>query len=329
MKKLTLVILSMTLTFLLASCSLSLVGKPTPFPTAVVLPTLTPVIAPTVTPGLPSPTATIAVPTVTPGVPPAPTSNVATPGGIIPGIPSGPYGVINVAPADVLNVRSGPGAGYGIIGSFASTATNVMRAGPSAIIGGDTWVQLQSPNGWVNSAYLTAYVSPATFCADGNVNTLITNLGNALKSSNGQLLASLVSPVHGMTVHLWLHERGITFDREHAPWVFTSTYSHNWGIHPASGLDTTGSFHEVVLPKLLDVFNAPAPGYTLSCNSVQTGGASYDTSWPSVYANVNYYSLYKPGPAGNELSWRTVLVGVEYVNGLPYVFSLTQLEWEP
>ncbi len=327
MKKRIPAMLSIALTFLLASCTLSLFGSPTPFPTAMVLPTLTP--APTSTPGIPTATATIAVPTLTPGAPVAPTSNIATPGGIIPGIPSGPYAVILVAPTDVLNVRSGPGAGDGIVGSFAATATNVMRAGPSAIVDGATWVQVQNPGGWVNSTYLTAYVSPAAFCADGNVNTLITNLGNALKSSNGELLASVVSPVHGMTVHLWIRERGITFDREHARWVFTSTYSHNWGIHPASGLETTGSFHETVLPKLLDVFAAPAPGYTLACNSVQVGGASYDTSWPPQYANINFYSLYKPGPAGNELSWRTVLVGVEYANGLPYVFSLTQLEWEP
>jgi hypothetical protein len=92
---------------------------------------------------------------------------------------------------------------------------------------------------------------------------------------------------------------------------------------------TTGSFHGTVLPKLLDVLNAPAPGYTLGCNSVNVGGASYNTSWPAIYANVNYYSLHKPGPVGNELSWRTILVGVEYVNGQPYVFGLIQLEWEP
>jgi hypothetical protein len=329
MKKIIPAVLSITLTFLLASCTLSLFGTPTPFPTAVVLPTLTPVALPTSTPGIPTATATIAVPTLTPGAPIVPTSNVATSGVIIPGIPSGPYAVILVASTDVLNVRSGPGAGYSTVGSFASTATNVMRAGPSAIVDGVTWVQVQNPSGWVNSTYLTQYVTPQTFCADGNVNTLIANLGNALKSSNGQLLASLVSPAHGMTVHLWIHEKGITFDREHARWVFDSTYANDWGVAPGSGLETTGSFHETVLPKLLDVINAPTPGYTLTCDKVQTGGASYDTSWRPEFANVNFYSLYKPGPAGNELSWRTVLVGVEYVNGLPYIFSLTQLEWEP
>jgi hypothetical protein len=334
MKKIILAILNISLTFLLASCTLSLFGSPTPFPTAVVLPTLTlapTMVAPTSTPGIPTATATIAVPTLTPGAPVVPTiaATSVTSSGIIPGVPSGPYAVILIAPTDVLNIRSGPGAGYSVVGSFAATATNVMRTGSSSVVDGANWVQVQGPSGWVNSTYLTAYVSPSAFCADGNVNTLITNLGNALKSSNGEVLALLVSPAHGMTVHLWIHEKGITFDRDHARWVFDSTYANNWGVHPASGLEITGSFHEIVLPKLLDVINAPAPGYTLTCNSVQVGGANYDTSWPPEYANVNFFSLYKPGPVGNEFSWRTMLVGVEYVKGLPYVFSLTQLEWEP
>jgi hypothetical protein len=84
-----------------------------------------------------------------------------------------------------------------------------------------------------------------------------------------------------------------------------------------------------VVPKWLEVFNAPAPGYTLSCNVPQTGGASYDTSWPASLTNINFYSLYKPGPAGNENSWRTLLIGVEYVLNQPYIFSVTQLQWEP
>ena len=321
-----LVILSLT------GCSLSLLGTPTPFPT-IVLASPTPLAA-TETP-LPTatvPTATMSLPTVTPGVPILPTVTPGTGGNLSPGSPSGPYAVIQVAPGDVLNVRAAPGAGSAIVGSFGATATDVMRTGPSSVVGSDLWVEVQNPSGgtgWVNAFYLTEYVAPATFCADGRVNTLLSNFGAALVTSNGEALAALVSPAHGMTVRLWRNGNAVTFDQEHAQWVFTSTYEHNWGAAPGSGLDTIGAFHVSVLPKLLDVFNAPAPGYTLSCNQVQTGGASYDTSWPATYANVNFYSIYKPGPAGNENSWRTLLVGIEYVQGQPYIFSVTQMDWEP
>jgi len=333
MKKIFPAFLGLGLIFALTGCTLSLFSTPAPSPTPLILPTPTQ-IPPSATPAAPAATATLSLPTLTPGAPPVATNAIipTAPGGILPGVPSGPYGVILVTSTDVLYVRSGPGAGNSIIGSFASTATNVMRTGPSSLVAGSLWVQVQNPSGgtgWVNSNYLTEYVAPAAFCADAKASALVANLANALKSSNGELLASLVSPAHGMTVHLWIREKGITFDREHARWVFTSTYPNNWGIQPGSGAQATGSFHEAVLPKLLDVLNAPAPGYTLSCDSVQVGGASYDTSWPAIYANVNFYSLNKPGPAGNELSWRTILVGVDYVNGQPYVFSLIQLEWEP
>ncbi len=328
MKKTILSLLSLGLLFALTGCSLPLLAASTPIPTLITIPSPTPRLAtPTAAAPTPTvPTPTVSLPTITPGSVVVPT---ATTSGIGSGSLSGPYGVILVAPGDVLNIHTGAGADYAISGSFSATVTNVMRTGPSSTVEGDLWVQVQNPgggSGWVNAKYLTEYVAPATFCADARVNTLLTNFGNALKTSGGETLASLVSPAHGMTVRLWRYSDPIIFDRDHARWVFDSTYEHNWGAAPGSGQDAIGAFHVVVLPKWLDVFNAI---YTLGCNSVQTGGASYDTSWPALYTNVNYYSLYKPGPTGNELSWRTLLIGVEYVQGQPYVYSVTQMDWEP
>ena len=320
----------------LSACTRSALGAPTPQATPMLLSTPTVVAAtlpPTASaaPVVASPIPTLILPAVTTAVPGA-VAATAAPGVIQAGLPSGPYGVILVAASDVLNVRSAAGTGSSIIGSFAATANNVMRTGPSMIVNNTQWVQVIAPSsgtGWVDAAYLTEYVAPVTFCADGRVNTLLTNFGNAVKSSNGGALDPLVSPFHGMAVRLWRNGNAVVFDQAHAQWIFTSTYAHDWGAAPGSGLDTVGDIHTKVVPKWLDVFNAPTPGYTLSCDTPQTGGASYDTSWPKPYTNVNFYSIYKPGPAGNENSWRTLLVGVEYVNGQPTIFSVTQLQWEP
>ena len=331
MNKTIIALLAIVLLVAMTGCSIS-VGTPTPQPTQITLPSSTPLPS-TPTTGAPTPTLTPV--TTTPGAPTPTTGSepTSTTGGIIPGLPSGPYGVILVVPGDVLNIRTGPGAGYPVSGTFAATATNVMRTGPSATVPeGDLWAQVQNPaggSGWVNANYLTEYVLPATFCTDGRVNTLISNFGISLETSNGGMLAPLVSPAHGMAVRLWRYSDPIIFDREHALWIFESTYEHDWGAAPASGLDTVGAFHLVVLPKLLDVFDAPPPGYISSCNVPQTGGASYDTSWPAIYTNINFYSLYKPGPADNELSWRTLLIGIEYVQSQPYIYSVTQMDWEP
>ena len=328
--KRTLFLLTLGLAVLtLGGCSLPLLENPTPLPTFIVLPSLPPLSAtPTITAF-----STPSLPTATPGVAPTATSSgvvpTATDGGSLPASPSGPYGVIRVAAGDVLNIRSNPGAGSPVSGSFSAADTTVIRTGPSSKVGEDLWVQVQNPggtSGWVNAAYLTEYVTPANFCADARVNALLANFANALKTSNSGTVSALVSPAHGMTVRLWRDGNAIVFDQADAQWIFVSTYEHNWGAAPGSGLDTIGAIHVVVLPKWLDVLNA---SYTLGCNIPQAGGASYATTWPATYANVNFYSLYKPGPAGNELSWRTLLIGVEYVQGQPYIFSVTQMDWEP
>ena len=336
-----LIIFTLTLGILsLTGCSLSLLATPASFPTLIPLASPTPLSvvpteAPTDTLSVPTNTPAVSQPTETP-IPVAPTATtgaVPTPtaGSIVPGSPSGPYGVIQVAPADTLNIHSAPSVDSRVIGSFGGSIITIMRTGPSSSVGADQWVQVQysGGTGWVNAGYLTEYVAPAVFCADARVNTLLTNFSNAIKSSNGAALFPLVSPAHGMAVRLWRNGSVVVFDQAHAQYIFDSTYEHDWGAAPGSGLETIGAIHVVVLPKWLDVLNAPVPGYTLSCNVPQTGGASYDTSWPAIYANINFYSLYKPGPAGNENSWRTLLVGVEYVQGQPYIFSVTQLEWEP
>ena len=287
------------------------------------------------TPALPTAAPTQGLPTLTP----APAAATAIPGGvaptaatgvILPGLPSGPYGVIQVSPGDVLNVHSAAGTGSSVISSFAATANNVMRSGPSTYVNKALWVQVLSPSGgtgWVNAAYLTEYVAPATFCADGRVNTLLTNFSNAIKTSNGGTLYPLVSPLHGMTVRLWRNGNAVVFDQAHARWIFYQHLCHDWGAAPGSGLDTVGAIHVDVLPKWLDVFNAQLH-FELQYPPDRRRQLRYFLAG-QLYANVNFYSLYKPGPAGNENSWRTLLIGVEYVQNQPYIFSVTQLEWEP
>jgi hypothetical protein len=50
------------------------------------------------------------------------------------------------------------------------------------------------------------------------------------------------------------------------------------------------------------------------------------TPWP--YTNIHYYNLYKPA-TDQQLDFRTWLIGVEYVNGQPYLHSMVSIVWEP
>jgi len=238
--------------------------------------------------------------------------------------------VILVAQNDVLNVRKGAGVNYAIVDRLDPHAVNITLVGKEKMVNGSRWVKIRRSAGgvgWVNARYLTETVTPAEFCADAKVTTLLANFKTALTKQDGALLAALVSPAHGLNVTYLRTGKTITYTPALARWVFTSTYAANWGTHPASGLEVKGSFHQEVLPKILDVVSNPNTSAT--CNNPATGPKNYQFYWPFQYGNINYYALLKPGTPGVDLDWRTWLVGVEYVNGQPYLFSLLQLFWEP
>jgi hypothetical protein len=138
-------------------------------------------------------------------------------------------------------------------------------------------------------------------------------------------LASLVSPEHGMDARLYRDGRVVNYDRQHASALFESSFAVNWGNAPGSGLPSTGSFRELLVPDLLDVLNSD---YELTCNLVRVGGATYTAVWP--YPEIDFYSLHFPGsPAYDELDWHTWILGIHYLEGVPYLYAIMQFKWEP
>jgi hypothetical protein len=245
-----------------------------------------------------------------------------------------PYAVVLVSPIDVLNVRVGAGVVNAIIGTLSSTATSVNRTGPATSFGGERWVEIQNQGGgqgfgrgWVNAKFLTEYVAPSTFCADSRVTTLLNNLKTAMLNSNGDLFASLVSPVHGLDLRLWRYGTVANYTPEEASWVFRSDYVVDWGPAPGSGEATPGSFNAQPLPKLQEVLGS---SNTLHCNNTLDLATFSLEPWPPEYANINYYTVYKPGTDQyGGLDWRAWIAGVEYVQGEPKLFALIHFQWEP
>jgi Bacterial SH3 domain len=240
-----------------------------------------------------------------------------------------PYAVVLVAENDVLNVRQSPGADSAIVIALPPDETGLELTGKQATIGDDRWVELHLPgggSGWVNSYYLTEQVQGTIFCADPQTTQLVANLRQALVDRDGVLLGSLASPVHGLDLAYLHNGNTANYNLEEAGWLFQSDYAMDWGAHPDSGLEVVGPFKETVLPDLLDLLTAQ---YQTSCNTGELGGGNYIYKWPGRYHNINYLVLHKPGPPGNELSWRTWIAGVEYVQGHPYLFALVHLFWEP
>src|ERR1044071_4396373 len=102
-----------------------------------------------------------------------------------------------------------------------------------------------------------------SICNDPQVTALIDSFKSAILKSDGALLSSLVSPSRGMDVAYFRDGTVITYDQNHARFLFDTTYQVDWGAEPGSGAAKRGAFHDVVVPKLRESFNQP---YTLQCN---------------------------------------------------------------
>ena len=238
---------------------------------------------------------------------------------------TGPYAVVNVASNDVLNIRSGAGSTYPIIGYYAPDAKDVYRTGPSTSADGAVWVEVRRGDGltgWVNSYYLTEYLTHDAFCADSRIPPLIEQVRQSMTQSNGNLLAPSVSPLHGVNMHLWAYGPAVNYSQASAVNIYTDPTIYNWGGGP-SGLPDTGTFNAVVKPKYLEVLNVP--NRETYCDELTK---VYPLARPWPYPNIRYYNLYKPG-SDLVLDFRTLLIGIEYINGQPYVYGMVTVVWEP
>lgn len=237
----------------------------------------------------------------------------------------GPYAVTLVSPTDLLNIRSGAGVSNPVIGAFPRDAMGVMRTGPMSQADGATWVEVLRPDGgtgWVNFNYLTEQVSRDAFCSDARIAPLIGQLKQTVNLSDGNLLAGMVSPKHGVNVNYWLHGMTVNYTPSTAATVFTSAESINWGAGP-SGISDVGTFAQIVQPEMADVLNS---SYQLVCDNPSYASMFVDP-WRST--NIHYYAVVKPASSDGNLDWKIWLVGFEYVDGQPYLYGAVRFIWEP
>lgn len=166
--------------------------------------------------------------------------------------------------------------------------------------------------------------STSSICSDPQVTALIDSFKKAVLTSDGMLLSSLISPTRHMDVAFFRDGTVITYTPEQAPFLFETTFEVDWGVAPGSGEPVKGSFHDVVVPELVKAFNQ---SYTLHCNELKHGGATYELAWPY---QGEFYSVYFPGTEANgNMDWNTWVLGIEYVNGKPYIYALMRFFWEP
>jgi hypothetical protein len=178
---------------------------------------------------------------------------------------------------------------------------------------------LVAPTGFAASTVPTTHDA---FCADTRITPLIDQLKSSMNQSNGDAFSALVSPTHGVDVRLWAYASPVNFNVAGAKNIFADTTSYTWGGGP-SGIPNVGAFTDTIQPKLLEVLNAP--NMETYCDNLTK---VYPLANPWPYPNMYYYNLYKPATSAG-FDFRTWLVGIEYVNGQPYISALVTIIWEP
>ncbi len=268
---------------------------------------------------IPNPTSTPPVisPTVTTRLSPEPTEPVI----------EGPlrYAVVWVAVGDVLRIRETAGITGTVVAELFPTQVGLERTGNTTRLGSSIWFEMRTPSGqlgWVRSWNVTEYVSENEFCRDGRVTELLDEFQRAVAEEDGEALKTLLSPKRGLVVRLdpWNPEVQIGLDE--AATAFSDSRLRDWGTRFAGETVIRGSFSELVAASLGQTLTeAVAP----TCNELTLGPQAADRAWPAEYTHVNFYS-YTIGPevTGNPNDWRTWVVGVEYVDGRPYVALLMQ-----
>jgi hypothetical protein len=310
------------LVFLSACTTLS-----TPTPTQALEPS--PTIGPELARATPLPTFQNPLAVGTPTLPSPASTQASSTAAVTNATPSATtYAVVLVSKNNTLTIRQNPGKGSKAIGSLPYDAKNIHLTGNESHMEDEKWVEIQNTDGsgWVNAAYLTQSISSSFFCNDPQVKTLLASFSNALKTKDAGVFQTLVSPAHGLKLGYLRGGTIANYSLAQVGWLFSSTYPMHWGEAPGSGMAVTGSFSQIILPKLIDVL---AGNYALYCNELKVGGASYPVAWPDDYVNINFLSLYRAGSAGEELNWRTWMMGVEYSDSKPTIFALNHFTWEP
>jgi len=240
--------------------------------------------------------------------------------------------VVMIKEGDVLNVQASPGGQSAVLTTLSAHAIDISYTGNSQELDGENWFEIRTVDnllGWVKAENVTEQVISDQFCADNQINTLISQFMKTIQSRDGVQFAQLINPRRGLIIkHEWWNPDVRYIEHEVLENIFDDDTNQDWGVQDGSGLPIVGAFKDVILPKLDDIQN----NSVLICNNLDqglaSGGSTGYIQWPFEYANFNYVAIYRAAPEGDELNWRTWAIGVEYVSGKPYVTFLVQYHWE-
>jgi hypothetical protein len=266
------------------------------------------------------------------GTPSAPLSATAYAESTLPAggsIPQGgvSFSVFGVPPDGHLLVREPAGISGTVVAELPADMRRISPTGQSTPLGSSIWVEIGVPSGttgWINLWNLTEDIDRQAFCQDPRVPALVDTFFSALRDRSGDSLAQTVSPRRGLVLrHDWWNAE-IVIPLSEIPNLMQRVDEIAWGVQRGSGAPIVGSFRERLLPELDSLLAGQAQQ---ACDQLLSADTGIPPEWPGEYARMNFLSFHQAAPApGPKFNWRTWAVGVEYVDGVPYIAILIRYQ---
>jgi hypothetical protein len=238
--------------------------------------------------------------------------------------PSGVYAVVGILEGEVLALRNPAGITGSIVEELAYDARGITATGNVANLGSSIWMEIQTPDGsrgWVNSLNMTEDVSHEQFCQDARALLVLDHSLHSIQNRDGELLSQIVNPRRGLIIrHDWWNPEVIV-PADSVSGIFDNLNELEWGLLSGGEFKIKGSFKDVILPLLEDaILDSPVP----VCGELPSGTTSRPALWPTEYTSFNYYAIHRPASeGGNDFDWRTWAFGFEYIDGQPFLTSIT------
>lgn len=235
------------------------------------------------------------------------------------------YAVVWVGNEETLIVRKPAGLSGTAVSELAYDQRGIKLTGSSTRLGSSTWVEIHTPaggTGWVNVWNLTEDVLPVQFCKDARVNILLETFISSFIDQDGETLNRNVHPERGLILrHDWWNPDVIYLPNS-VNGIFGDLTEIDWGVLGGSEFHILGSFRQVILPQMEDVFSVTPE---VKCNEMIAGVTTQVAIWPTEFDNMNFYVFHRSAPeGGNKYDWRSLAIGIEYVNNQPHISVVIQ-----
>ncbi|HEY45273.1 MAG TPA: SH3 domain-containing protein [Anaerolineae bacterium] len=230
------------------------------------------------------------------------------------------YAVVWVGSEETLIVRKPAGISGTAVSELAYDQRGIKLTGSSTRLGSSTWVEIHTPaggTGWVNAWNLTEDILPSQFCEDARVNNLLEVFVSSLIDEDAEALNRTVHPERGLVIrHDWWNP-DVIFLPNSVNGLFSDLTEIDWGVLGGSEFHILGSFRQIILPQIEDVFFVTPES---KCNEMIAGVTNQAAIWPIELGNMNFYVFHRPSPEdGNRYDWRTLAIGIEYTNNQPNI----------